>query len=355
MNEENELDELLKESNIKEELRLSFSRINGFLQNGCKALIERKQVSGEGIRMGGLIDTLLFEPDTFNDSYYINTNTPPNKGTAADKVIDFLFDNFSHEELLKVFDNKLGILKFCEKLVNDILDIKIFGRTKDPEKIFTKITDSQIWDTVKSIIKSKDKQLISPEEYNNALEVVDVLKTHKHTKDLFRDDDPHLYYQFKVEFEYKGFNFLSLLDIVEIDHDNKTIQLKDLKTGAKNQNEFLSSFLKYNYHFQAKLYQIAGNKIKELLQIEEYKLKPFQFIYISRYERLPVVFTVTDKWMEASQKGFVTPSGYEYKGLDEVIDLIEWHHQNNVFNMSKELYEANGNINLKDSFIKISE
>jgi hypothetical protein len=246
-------------------------------------------------------------------------------------------------------------MEFIELLTNDIMEINIFGRIKNPEKVKLRLDDKQLWNHIESIIESKNKQVISAEDLDNAHEIVSILKTHKYTKNLFRDDDPYLYYQFKVKFEYKGFQFLSLLDIVEIDHNNKTIQLKDLKTGAKNHNEFMNSFLKYNYHFQAKIYQIAGETIKKMLQIEEYKLKPFQFIYISRYEKLPIIFTVTDKWMEAAQKGFTTPSGYNYLGLDEAIDLIEWHLTNNVYNMSKEVYEANGNINLKDNFITISE
>jgi hypothetical protein len=82
---------------------------------------------------------------------------------------------------------------------------------------------------------------------------------------------------------------------------------------------------------------------------------PFQFLYISRYEKIPLLYTVSQKWHDAALKGFYTQSGYKYRGLDEIIDDISWHWKNQKFDFSREIYEQNGSLTLNDDFITIDE
>ena len=93
------------------------------------------------------------------------------------------------------------------------------------------------------------------------------------------------------------------------------------------------------------------NFICEKFNLKGYKLLPFKFLYISRGEKIPLTFTVTNKWHKAAIDGFKTNDGYVYRGLDEILEEVTWHYDNNEFELPKFMKEANGNINLNDNFI----
>jgi hypothetical protein len=143
--------------------------------------------------------------------------------------------------------------------------------------------------------------------------------------------------------------------LILIDHENQTVEFIDLKTGAGNGDEFISSFIKYRYYFQAALYMRVYQHIMEEYGIVGYTLLPFKFLYIGRKEKVPFVFEVSDKWIDAAFNGFVTLGGYEYKGINELLDEIKWHWQNKVFNMPKEAYENDGRMAIKDNFFSVND
>ena len=89
------------------------------------------------------------------------------------------------------------------------------------------------------------------------------------------------------------------------------------------------------------------------LGLKGYKLNPFEFLYLSRYEKIPTFYKVTDKWHIAARNGYKI-NGRQIKGLDELIDEIKWHWDNKIFDKSKTLYESNGQLLLKDDFITIN-
>ena len=153
-----------------------------------------------------------------------------------------------------------------------------------------------------------------------------------------------------IDISYK---FLSFLDYIKIDHVNKTIRGIDLKTGSKPVADFMTNFVKYRYYLQGVIYQMALRAYTKENGIEHYDLLPFQFLYCGRYEKIPTTLEFGEKWETGALRGFTTTSGYKYKGLYELVDNIEWHWRNEVFNMSKEQYENNGLIQINDEFINV--
>lgn len=354
MGEANTLENLLSDS-TSSDLRLSASRVSSFIQNGPSILEKRKKISNEGIKMGKLIDLLLFEKERFKDEYVINDFKKPTAslGVVADNVLNSL----SAEKItaaLDIVDEEVIDVKsyFLDTLLHASKGLWV--RTTDPAKRLEKILTSEFVTYVYNTALSEGKEVITVVEKDNADLTVNALRTHSHTKHLF-DTDLENHYQFEVTFNYRGFDFLAYLDMVQVDHKNKTIAIKDLKTGAKNESQFLSSVLAFNYYIQAKLYQIAATKVMELLQIEGYTVLPFDFVYISRYDKLPAIYTFTEKWEEAALNGFTTNRGIYFPGLDETVDLIKWHWDNKVFNCSKLTYESNGHKQLSDNFINVDD
>lgn len=327
---------------IVEDLRLSFSKVSAVDREGPRALIQKKKVEGEGVTIGGLTDTLLFEPSKVEERYYVFRFSKPTAtaGELATIILENYIEKPSIEETIKIVKAN-----------------KFWGSIKDPDKLLAKFNDQQFWGYIDAMYECGTREVITNEDLELANILCDILRTHNYSKDIVnsQDKDQDKYAQIKFDLEYRGFKFVGIIDMVVVNNKTKTIQLIDLKTGAGNAAEFTGSFMKYRYYFQAAIYQMACDYICTKLKLRGYTLLPFQFLYIGRYEKIPLLYTVSDKWIQAATKGFTTPSGYAFRGLEEVVDNIYWHWTNKEFNLTKELVESNGSITLKDDFITANE
>lgn len=322
------------------DLKLSYSKLSSFIEGGAKALVKKKELTGDGVKEGGLIDCLLFTPDEMLNDYYIFDGIKPT--ATAGELCDLVFNLFTEiptvDEVVEV-SRRHG---YWSKVVN-------------PETYIKKFDTEDFWGYLKSQYSSKSKTIITTEQLQRAEEVVEILKSHAYSKAIvaFPTKTQSKYAQYKIEYRYKNVIFRGILDLLVIDHSAKTVQMIDLKTGAPVAEAFSQSFVKYRYYLQEAVYQHAFKKICEDLKLEGYTLLPFQFLYISRFEKLPLVYTVPQKWSEASVKGFTTKAGYVYKGMDQIISDITWHWTNQKFSLSRETYEKEGNLILNDDFIEV--
>lgn len=333
------IDDVVIGDDLIRDLRLSYSRVSDFDRNGPRALLERSKISGEFLDFGNLVDDMLQPSFVFSDKYYEYSGYKPTAmlGTLCD-------------EILRLKNENKGLQLDDDFIINLIKDMGLWKTTKKDELLRAKFTPEAL-NYVKAMVESKGKTLITTALLMEAEEYIIALKTHIHTKEFLKLD---LLYQVEVNFRYKNFMFKSFLDYIYVDHDNKTIRGIDLKSGSKPVDEFISNFIKYRYYQQGFLYQTAlESYIDEHSELSDYELLPFQFLYCGRRQQLPVFLTMTDKWHEAARDGFVTNAGYEYKGVSELVDNIEWHWRNGVFNMSQELNDSNGVININDNIINI--
>jgi hypothetical protein len=189
-----------------------------------------------------------------------------------------------------------------------------------------------------------------------AEELAGLILTHKHSKDELDEGKYDLIFQHELNFVYNGFRFLSFVDFIKIDHENKTIQPFDLKTGSGSSGEWTKSFIKYRYYFQYILYTIGMQDIAKQLDLEGYELLPFKFMFAGRTEKLPIIFDIDPIWNDAAINGFTTVAGYKYKGLDELLTEIDWHWSNQQFNITKELSDSNGHLTIsKDAISTVTE
>jgi hypothetical protein len=342
----------MKESKLKTlidneesiDLSLSYSRVSDFDRNGPIALDKRTHVENEGIKHGSLVDILLTDKMTnkkeFDKQYVVADITKPTAtlGLLSDIILNNYLEIPSKEIIFKI-----------------IAKNNFWSRTKNIDLLNQEFDKPEFWEYLKIKIETKDKIVITKEEYYKAKESVVNLLNNKFTHYLFYNDlDNH--YQVKFEFKYKYFIFRGILDKLTIDHKNKIVYMEDIKTGEPKADKFIESFIKYRYYFQEAVYVKAFDKIKEMFNLSnEYKLAPFKFIYLCKTEDTPLVYVVTLEWSKAALNGFKTTNGYTYKGLDENIERIYYHWKNKHFKFSKEIYENNGIINLNDDFIITNE
>lgn len=334
------LEDVDLDDNLIKDLRLSFSRVSDFDRNGPKALVEREEVDAEYLDFGSLVDDMSQPGFDVHENYQIFNGVKP---TAS--LLELC------KELLKYIKtpNDYYLLN-DEFILSKIKELKLWTNVKKRESILKKFTpDARRY--VTEMAAAYNKTIITPSLLAEAEEYVAALKQHKHTVDFFAEP---LLYQVEVIFRYKNFNFKSILDYVHVDYKKKTVRGIDLKSGSKPVSEFLSNFIKYRYYQQGAIYQKALEAyVAQTPALKGFKILPFQFLFCGRYEKTPVFLTVTEKWLRASELGFTTKVGYNYRGLNELVNDIEWHWRNDEFQLSRKVSENNGIIDINDEVINI--
>lgn len=134
--------------------------------------------------------------------------------------------------------------------------------------------------------------------------------------------------QVNLVFTMLGNECSGTLDVLDINHNDKTIRGWDLKTSSDAAN-FEDSYYKYGYFMQATWYNLAMLYYKHFVnpELKEYKLLPFRFIVVDKQLPYPLVY-------EASKK---------YKGLDKIestLRLWNWHKENKIW-ISRDHYLNN--------------
>jgi len=319
---------------------LSYSKISDFDRNGAIALIRAKNNDSQALKIGSLVDNLIFETkDYFNKHYYIFDGEKPTETLGI--LCDIIIKNYNK------IPNEQQVLQI-------IAHNNLWGSTKKEDLLLKKFNNPNFWNYLKCMFETVNKIIVTTKELNDAKELAEILKTHIYSKNIISNDSLENKNQLYFEFEYLGFNFRGIIDKVLINHKTKTIRFIDLKTGTDNADDFENSFIKWRYYFQGTIYTLAFNAICKVLGIEGYTLEDFEFLYISKKEKIPMLFKMSAKWLNAGLKGF-NIGKYKYKGLNEICEEIKWCVKNNEYVVPKSIAENNGETYLKDNFIEINE
>lgn len=173
------------------------------------------------------------------------------------------------------------------------------------------------------------------------------------TKEVFEDgEDVEYFPKFPIEWVYvskdgRKIECKSEIDILKINHQEKKIYLKDLKTTYDNEN-FEYSYLKHGYYLQAGFYYMAVKYFAEQEDMEDYHIVPMEFIVgdTSSNNRRPIKYKTSLKDLQMSLTGF-SIRGTEYKGVNQIIEEINWAEDNDIWNCSREVFENEGKIKIK--------
>lgn len=327
----------------------SNSLLKSFDEHGPKALIRRINPYNKGIDFGSKLDDFIsLTKEEFNKQYLIVQN-----GLTGDlfKLAEVLVKDvtINTHKLIIPNDKIIGIINAIA------INAELFKRIKLDASRITKFNSNEFYEFVKFLDNHKEQTFITPDEYSKLIEAQSSLFNHKSTKSYFNlPDTCEEIYQLELNFMYKGRNMKGILDKVIINHTNMTIQPLDLKSGSFPAKDFMGSFFKFKYYMQGAIYNKA---IKEWIKDSSfigYTILPFKFIYLPTFDcNNPKTFILSEKWEQAAWDGFTTNSGYKYRGIDELVDEINWHIRHQVFNETRDFYE-NQEIMLDDSFIHLT-
>jgi len=304
----------------------NYSMLKDFLKDRQK--FYKKYVLGEytpdeqnmDLRVGSAVDCMLFTPEEFDELFFVgdSAKTPTGKGLVFVKTL------FELQE------------KGGEFMDNALQAYNAAGLTTPKfDTYMEKFEGSNLEEYYISLIQAKTKTVLSVDEYSIAERICQKLKDTEITRKILIEEEG--INQLTILFSLEGEMFKSRLDRVVIDHKNKVIKPYDLKCTYEDE-DFVYNFLKNRYYLQQGLYEVAIEAWRDE-NYPDYTIDPFRFIVIkSSSVNQPLVYELSPS--EGSfLYNFKTEKGAKYKGVIPIINEINWHIQNNIWDISKENYQ----------------
>ena len=285
----------------------SYSQISRYAREGFSAIqeIHNPTTATPSMEFGSLVDALLTQEGAVEDMYIVSDTVPP---PAEKAVLDLLLTKDSRN-----FDS------LPESVIEGAMtECSYRGNLKFETRLSKLAEHKSYFD-----IRQSGKKVVSSADWNDALDMKKAIRENEYLSSLFgteNTDGAEYLYQMKLFFDVpitvdnkkQIVHMKAMLDLVKIDHDNKTVQPIDLKTSAQPAYNFSESFVKYRYDIQASVYSRA---LKILMAntkgYEDYKLLPYLFVDISREDKVPVTY-VYDPFNTEDADGF-TFKDYKYK------------------------------------------
>lgn len=333
------------EETYRKDSAISYSTIASFVRKGWRDFLKEmdEDLKTPSLRFGSLVDTLLTEPESF-DEKFLEADFP----TISDKVAKIIRD---------IWEDTGGVHPYLE----DIDDESII-KACDRESYYTNYKAKTRIDYIRSggsdyynlLALARDKEIVSSEEVRDARACVDELRTNEFTKAEFMEYplDPYIetLYQIKFKSEFNNIPLRNMFDRLIVDHRNKTIRPIDLKTSGHYEELFDSSFIKWNYYIQSQLY--VYSLMYNLLRDDYFKdflVLPFRFVVINRITKSPITyeFFPMDN-INLTLLDMIDSSGKVYTNWSKVITDLKWYLDNPTTRYSKETIENNGVMKIKE-------
>lgn len=336
---------------FKDTKALSFSRLSKLADGPkiYKASLEEDK-SSSGLTFGSLVDTLLTNPDNFNNEFYVMTADKPDSPLMS-KFCEVYAQTYNSDEAYKASGFKISLGQVLSKFNTE-------GRAYYDALVF-----------------GKDKKVVDSASVFAAQQAVNMLKTNEFTSKYFDREQGYkgidIYFQVpiiwkswvtklpythpenpeEIEVTFKG-----LLDVVVFDNHTKTIEIIDVKTGAEG---FFKAFWKYRLYLQGGMYYYGLDKLICQAKMNDWIVKPTKFVYIdSNLFNQPVIYKMTKSDVYHSRIGYY-PKIYgpndpniaklKFKGYETLAAELDWHIRNDKWDYSYDIYMNNGEVEI-DAF-----
>lgn len=315
---------------------------------------ERKQKPSKEMLIGTLTDFYLLDcngdeevfTQRFHEQFSLYEGV---KGTGqAFLLADYLY------EITKRDTNEANVVttSFIERFKEAFERIQADGKysKKKWESAMEEFDTHPAGQYFLKLVENTKKQVVDMFIVEKAKFLTQQALTDSFTKDLYSSDKEDLR-KFAIEFLYEhnklGIKCKGELDQILIDHDTKTIYPIDMKCTFDNEM-FEYSYIKRKYYLQNAYYNMAVKSWAKNNDMANYKVEPMQFVVYdtSKNGRRPLIYQTTEKHVEQGLKGFMH-NGVWHRGVEELVDGIVWASDNNIWNITKENYDAGGKIPLR--------
>jgi hypothetical protein len=302
----------------------------------------------EALLIGDAFDTLMFDgQEVFDEKFHIMTlNNPFTDGRT----------------LMGKFMNKCIEMLSIDEISSDIYgaayeEVKTKTSTEDVLREEFKLGGGQYY--LEELRISKEKPTLTQEQYLQIVAMKEQLLDNQFVKhwfidsltkgqDTYEKDGKTLIYQKVILWEQEGVECKVMLDIIEIDHDRKTIIPVDLKTTSNKGHYFDGSILKYDYAYQGGFYTLGLENWRDI-NYEGYAILPFRFVFVEKSCTFaPMIYVLSNK------DNNITIYGGEYNGkpVRSILGLLhdyKWHMETGLWEYRKQVYDDNG-MEISDLF-----
>lgn len=306
--------------------------------------IEEKE--NHAINMGRIVETLLLEPELFDEKFYMSAIVTVPTGLKL-KFAEALYD------VTKEATNDEGVVtKSFGDLSKEAYEIAGFKISY--ERVLKEFigSDNEIYFNEIRTVRSKNLTVITTQNVTTAEKIVETLRTNPVTAEIVNlVDSPKysIYNQFKIEdFKIDGLPLKSMLDKVVVNHEDKTVQMYDLKCVWAVENFLEEYYLYRRAYIQGFVY---NSGLKSLTCDADNKLYGYTVLSpkfmvcdsIDYYN--PLIFEMDEQDMKNAYEGFQYKNR-KYVGVKEIIEELIWATENNVWNISKTNYLNKGIVKL---------
>lgn len=308
-------------------------------------VVEEKE--NQAANMGRVVETLLLEPEEFDNRFYMSSCVGMPTGLmlefvealyreSRDATDEFGKVTMSFEELTQLAYIASGFKIKYEAVLGKFLD-------SDAEVYYQEIRK----------VRTNNLTVVTANDVTTANRIVEELKINPVTSEIVNLVNSKKYTvlnQLQIHnYEVSGHRFKSMLDKVIIDHESKIIYPYDLKCVWSVEGFYEDYYLYRRAYIQAYLYWHACKSLT--LDPEgdyyDYKVEYPQFMIcdsINYYN--PLIYTLTTEDINDAKNGF-SHKGRDYPGVEYLIDELKWAQENDVWNISKTNYVNNGIVNIK--------
>jgi hypothetical protein len=296
--------------------------------------------------IGRIVETLLLEPEEFDGRFYLSVCTKAPTGL----MLDFVEALYKHTAECTDADTGTVTRAFDDIVKDAYVDS---GFKIKQEAVLAKFigSDAEIYYKEMREVRAKGLTVVTTEDIANAEKTVNELKTNFVTSEVINLVNSVRYTvlnQFQVEgYSVDGHLFKSMMDKIVIDHNERTIQVYDLKCVWAVENFYEEYYLYRRSYIQAYLYWKAAISLTEKEEYQGYRVLYPKFIVCDSTNYFnPLIYTMTDADMDDAYIGF-EHKGRLYPGVCFLIDNLEWAIANDTWNISRNNYINNGVVNIK--------
>jgi len=297
--------------------------------------------------MGKLVETILMEPEEFDNRFYLSACL----STPTGLMLEFV--EALYRQTRDCTDESGKVTRPMDELLEDAY--KESGFKIKYEAVINKFvaSDAEIYYNEIRKVRTNNLTVVNSTEITIAEKIVETLKTSYITAPIINLVSSSRYTvvnQMQVEgYTIDGLPFKSMIDKCIIDHNEKVIKPYDLKCTWSVENFYEEYYLYRRAYIQAYLYYQAMLHLTTDVESEYYgyRVEYLKFIVCdsSNYYQ-PLIYTLNIDDMLDAYKGF-THKGRTYPGVGELISALSWCISSNTWDISHKNYLSNGIVNIK--------
>ena len=305
-----------------------------------------KEKENKASNMGKLVETILMEPDRFDEMFFMSTLIKVPGGMLNEfiwNLSEIVGDRGGEEG----FDFEEAAREAYNSTDYKIKFETVLGYLDKPE--------NKLYYDECLMVNHLEMIMVTAQDVDNAEKIVFELKNNPTTATIVNLESSIRYTvldQMKIEdYEIDGMRLKSMLDKIIIDHEKSEVNIYDLKCTWSVEEFYKEYYLFRKAYIQAYLYFRA---VEYLANTDPtcgffgYKVLFPKFIVcdsINYYQ--PLIYTVNLSDMREAYEGFTHKYTY-YPGVKQIIEELQWAISNDVWTISKTNFDKGGILNIKD-------